>query len=356
MKKISFIAGLCAGIGLSLCTAAFASDSIQARLFPSKVHFLVNGAVKEIDGADDNAVLNYNNKAYIPLRTFAEAIGATVNYRQSNEGKDNIIDIYAGKSAEDFNTQDKNGYISLANVITEPSENQTPGYTDLTVKCLLRVDKDLSGKKIQLDILDQAGTVIGSTDADFWNKLQLGDIIPLNLTIHAQGDMHSYQVRVRDSWSMTTTTGYYDGMLLLNQGLVFGMGQLDKEKKGLVQLLQFKNQGKQPIRIEPLNIEYQIVKVEAGGEQLMFSQKLAPLVGTIPVYAWYEAKLPVWNLTDPSGNPVTPGKYAAQIIIPDSLQYWTEGSSEPQVLTSTRLSRVTRWEYDIHQSDIDTMH
>lgn len=350
MKKLSFIIGLCTGVGLSLCTAALASDSIQAVLFPSKIHFLVNGTVTEVDGTGENAVINYNNKAYIPLRTFAEAMGAAVNYRQADEDKNNIIDIYAGMSEDEFADQDKEGYVSIAQLDVRPASAHEQGFN---VRGILKVNKDISNKKIELDVLDAKGSIIGSTDADFFNKLHEGDIIPLNLTIHSTGNMDSFQIRVRDTWSMTTSTGYFDGMLLLNQGLVFGMGGLDKEKKGLVQYLQFKNQGNAPIRIEPLNIEYQIVKVGSEGDQLIFSHKLAPLEGTIPVYAWYEAKLPVWKLQNRDGTLIAPGKYAGQIIIPPSLHFWSEGNSKVQELT--RLSRVERWEYDITQADIDAM-
>ncbi|MOA62751.1 hypothetical protein D3C78_1882650 [compost metagenome] len=72
----------------------------------------------------------------------------------------------------------------------------------------------------------------------------------------------------------------------------------------------------------------------------MFSHKLAPLAGEVPVYGWYEAKLPVWNLKDPEGHPVTPGTYAAKLVIPDTLAYTEEGSAEVQ--TISRLSPVTR--------------
>ncbi|MCY9696084.1 stalk domain-containing protein [Paenibacillus alginolyticus] len=159
------------------------------------------------------------------------------------------------------------------------------------------------------------------------------------------------QPKVKDSWALRPTTGFHDGMLLFNAGLVFGKGYIDTDNKGLVQTLQFKNQDKQSITIQPLNIEYQILKVDGDQDRLLFSYKLSPLEGEIPVYGWYEANLPVWNLKDPNGNPVTSGKYAAQIVIPNSLDYTIEGNDE--VNTLTRLSRFTRWEFDVTQSIID---
>jgi hypothetical protein len=98
MKK--FAIGLFCGLLLSLATVVFASNSIQAILFPSKVWFHSNGAVKELDSTVENEVLNYNNKAYIPLRAFAEAMGAAVGYESASSREDgmNKIEILQAKN------------------------------------------------------------------------------------------------------------------------------------------------------------------------------------------------------------------------------------------------------------------
>lgn len=74
MKK--FIAGLSIGVLISLSSAAFAADSIQALLFPAKFEF--NG--KAVDPGEEYTVLNYQGHAYVPIRFIAEQIGATVGY------------------------------------------------------------------------------------------------------------------------------------------------------------------------------------------------------------------------------------------------------------------------------------
>src|SRR5665647_3753567 len=79
MKK--FIIGLLCGAVLSMTTVAFATNAVKAVLFPSKVTFYTNTTIKVLDGTEDNTILNYNNKAYIPLRAFTDAMGAKVNYR-----------------------------------------------------------------------------------------------------------------------------------------------------------------------------------------------------------------------------------------------------------------------------------
>jgi len=353
---MDFFTGLGVGIALTASTAAFASDNIQAVLFPSKVHFLMNGTVKQIDGTGDDAIINYNNKAYIPLRTFAESMGAVVQYSTPSEqtGRSSI-DIYSGMSESDFNMHDPDGYISYGRIQHQPVKSDNFGNTQTKVTGILKVKKPLTGKKIELIAFDRQGNRIGSGDVDMTNRLEQGDIISLEYTLITRNgsDVSSYQIVVKDSWALTTRDFFHDGMLLLDKGLVFGMGRIDPVRKGLVQTLQFKNQSKQPIGIQPFEIEYQVVKIDGSEEQLMFSHKLAPLQGEVPVYGWYEANIPVWNLKDRNGNPITPGKYANKIVIPDVLRYTAEDSDEMQSLTG--ISRMTRWEYDIKQSDIDSI-
>jgi hypothetical protein len=91
MKK--FMIGIVCGVFLSFSSVVAASEAIQAILFPSKVIFHVNNSEKQLDGAKDDPILSYNNKAYIPLRTFAEAMGATVAYESASvraDGKHKI--------------------------------------------------------------------------------------------------------------------------------------------------------------------------------------------------------------------------------------------------------------------------
>ncbi|WP_426453903.1 stalk domain-containing protein [Paenibacillus sp. S-38] len=77
MKKFGL--GLLCGVLISMSTAVVAANTIQAYLFPSKIDFKVNNISSQLDSTQD-AVLNYNNKTYIPLRSFAEAMGAKVEY------------------------------------------------------------------------------------------------------------------------------------------------------------------------------------------------------------------------------------------------------------------------------------
>ncbi|MDQ0896192.1 MULTISPECIES: stalk domain-containing protein [unclassified Paenibacillus] len=83
MKK--FVLGLICGIGLTATTAVYASDMIQAYLFPAKLE--INGQSKELDS--EYKILNYNGHAYFPIRFIAENLELGVKY----SSMDNIISI-----------------------------------------------------------------------------------------------------------------------------------------------------------------------------------------------------------------------------------------------------------------------
>lgn len=94
MKK--FIAGMLCSVVFLSSAAALSSQSIQAILFPSKVTIYNGNEVSSIDSIDGTEIINYKSRAYVPLRSFAEAMGAIVNYEEASETTNNLhkIDIY----------------------------------------------------------------------------------------------------------------------------------------------------------------------------------------------------------------------------------------------------------------------
>lgn len=80
MKKI--VIGMVLGAGLTLSTAVYASEAIQAIKY--QVSFLFNGVSKQLDG-DEYTVLNYNGHAYVPIRFVAESMRAQVAYNETEQ-------------------------------------------------------------------------------------------------------------------------------------------------------------------------------------------------------------------------------------------------------------------------------
>ncbi|KEF35925.1 Protein of unknown function (DUF3888) [Schinkia azotoformans MEV2011] len=112
MKK-HFIAGVLCGAFLMATTSVFASSVIEATIFPSKItFFLANGLSKEVQLQESEEVLKYNNKAYVPLRLFAEGSGALVEYTQAAPETDNKhkIDVhYVAEEALSEQTSNADG-------------------------------------------------------------------------------------------------------------------------------------------------------------------------------------------------------------------------------------------------------
>ncbi|GIP38162.1 hypothetical protein J31TS4_14420 [Paenibacillus sp. J31TS4] len=79
MKK--FVLGLACGVGLTAATAAYASGTIQAYLFPAG--FVIHG--KEAKLEPDYTVLNVDGHAYVPIRFVAEQLGQLVKYENATK-------------------------------------------------------------------------------------------------------------------------------------------------------------------------------------------------------------------------------------------------------------------------------
>ncbi|WP_127489006.1 hypothetical protein [Paenibacillus ehimensis] len=73
MRK--YVIGFVCGAFVSMTTMVYASDFIQAFLFPVKISF----NDKRMD-MSEYKVLNYENHAYVPLRLIAENVGISINY------------------------------------------------------------------------------------------------------------------------------------------------------------------------------------------------------------------------------------------------------------------------------------
>ncbi|MDQ0878925.1 hypothetical protein QFZ77_007584 [Paenibacillus sp. V4I3] len=349
MKK--FISGIIVGIGISACTVTFASESLQAFLFPSKVTFHNKGETKEVSFSNDDPVINYNNKAYIPLRLFSETLNGKVIYTAPSEssGGKNVIDIYLNDDDKNVILRDTENIVSISNLESNPSGNNS-----YSLSGLITINKDLEGKVIEIHALDSNKKVTGSSaeiTIDGVTAVNTGDKRKFSTFIFSKETPSSFEVLVRDSWGLTTLEYFMDGMINSVAGISFGPPSIDENKKALIPALQFKNQGKEDINIEPLSIEFQINKVIGERKEIIKSYKLSDLKGEIPAMSWYQAYLPIWDLKDQNAVPVLPGKYEVSIIVPNSLKYNIEGSVTTETLND--FARYKKWDVEITQDQIN---
>lgn len=347
MKK--FITGVVFGVGLSACSVAFASPTLQAYLFPSKVTFHNNGQSKVIAFSNDDPVINYNNKTYIPLRLFSEALDAQVHYAPPSDSSDgkNVIDIYFDKDTKK-KLEDASGFISISNLESTASSNQ------VTLTGLLKVNKALEGKAIEIHALDVNKKIIGSSaelNIEGNSLLNVNDVRKVTVPLITKETPSSYEIVVKDTWGLTLLDSYTDGMINGIAGITFGLPTVDINKNALISSLQFKNPSSQNITIDPVAIEFQINKVNGTNKDVIKNYKLTELKGLVPKESWYQAALPAWDLKDQNGKPIVPGKYEIRINVPNTITYTVEGSTVKEKIENP--AKFTSWTVDITQDQIN---
>lgn len=103
MRKL--VVGAVCGAMLTGATAVYAGDEIRAALFPAK--YEVNGTAVERDGAYET--LNYNGRAYVPIRFVAEQLDTVVAYEEESQ----TIKLDTGFGLASMNSSVKAGYIEV---------------------------------------------------------------------------------------------------------------------------------------------------------------------------------------------------------------------------------------------------
>jgi hypothetical protein len=342
MKK--FIIGLICGSVLSISTVVFASDSIQAVLFPSKVSFHVNNVVKEIDGTGDNAILNYKNKSYIPLRTFSEAMGATVTYEAASSATGNLnkIDIYstsATTSSNDLTLKDPDGYVNIGDLNTTKNQNGSNVISSGTIQ----VNKDLTGKKIDIDVLDKAGNQIAETDYVYIinediSPPKVGDIRPFQTNAvydaidNGGVEVGSYRVSVHDILKpvsnpdidkqngdplaiMFTPPSQFSGVIPIGKIAPFSIDVYNTSENNLT--------------VKPFDLEFDVYTLDSQNKlgKLVYNYKLPTITGLIASKSGYHVTIP-WNQRGTDGKFIALGNYQVQIKTPTTIDYSIEGSSD----------------------------
>ncbi|QGQ95329.1 hypothetical protein EHS13_10760 [Paenibacillus psychroresistens] len=339
MRK--YIIGFMIGIALSISTVVFAANTIQAYLFPSRVLFHINDTVKEIDGSGDNAVINYNNKAYIPLRAFTDAMGATVTFSPSSSITSylNKIDIYEGPAAP-INTgltlKDSEGYVTISNLKVVKDKNGNEFLTSGTIQ----INKDLTGKTIELNYsaIKENNTAaslfmyILNEDID---KPEPGDIRPFKTSVGMNDrKLESLSVIVHDTvkqypyTELDTNWGDPVAIYFAPRSNFVNNGQMS-----LTEISSFSiavaNSSANNIIIQPYDLTFEVYKADANYQQqeLVYSYKLPRATGTLGKSAGYSVIVP-WNQRGTNGKFITAGKYAIRLKAPASLQYFKEGSND----------------------------
>jgi hypothetical protein len=352
MKK--WMIGLTCGAVFSFATGALASSGMEAILFPSEIKFHGFEGVSEIDGRD-TPVLNYQNSVYVPLRSFAETMGARVHYKGPEGEALPQIDMYPNISISESQLiyHDEENYVSIG-YIQPVSEYEKIG--------IVKVHKDLANKVLVLEAYDENGNRVGSSSyVHIYGQdaapPQAGDIRSFRTQITVDHErIHSYKVKVYDLVRSVNLPG-----ITMNYGnpvhIQFGpprnykiadvsnpviQGPYGEIRAGLDQFVGYLNRGEialfswqvynssnSNIIVEPFDIEFVVHKLhEDQTETVVFRKKIQTISGLWKSKDGYVVLGMPWDLTDDQGKPLEPGTYRIVLQVPETIRYKIEGSDE----------------------------
>lgn len=224
----------------------------------------------------------------------------------------------------------------------------------MTITGLLKLNKPLEGKAVEIHALDANQKIIGSSaelNIEGNSLINVNDVRKVTVSLFTKEIPSSYEIVVKDTWGLTLLDSYTDGMVNGIAGIIFGPPTVDIGKKGLIPSLQFKNPSGQNITIAPVAIELQINKLNGTNKEVVKSYKLTELKGLVPKESWYQAALPAWDLKDQNGKPIASGKYEVRINVPSTITYTVEGSSVKEKIENP--AKFNSWTVDITQDQIN---
>lgn len=361
MKKIVF--GFICGVGAVLATGALASSVIQTTLFPSVVTFHTHEGATALNEGDSAPVLMYNQRTYVPLRTFAETIGATVLYgAPTEEGSLPRIDVYSQPlnfSENDLIYSDEAGYVSLG-LINLSSEDQFH-------QGIVKVNQDLTNKVVRLHALTASGGELSTAEIYIHqqdsNPPQAGDIRTFDVSMDLSR-ITSFNVSVEEllypmytpemyeqhgkpiffSFAPPSGSNFLPTPDFLEPPEDFYIGP--HPFAGTVQrrsVIPFSftmvNQSKENLVVDPVMVELTISRLhEDQTETIVYQKKLPPISGLWERDWAYRVRIP-WNVTDNEGKPLEYGLYRISLMPQETITYTIEGSTEAQsFLTSVRFN------------------
>ncbi|WNQ09621.1 stalk domain-containing protein [Paenibacillus aurantius] len=209
MKK--FFLGLVCGIVLTATTAAYASDTIQAYLFPAK--FVINGETKNPSDSGYQT-LNYDGHAYVPIRYIAENMGSKVAYDEVSQtitvdNGFNVIDINNREISAGHLAVTKEGNHSVINGklyigYFAWNHKYIDGYQSMTKYSNPEIDVTKTDVKGNLLFWDNEGELMERVPYEVKNA-SLGEEQILALQTSSQTDVSEYAVVTLESKQPTPT-------------------------------------------------------------------------------------------------------------------------------------------------------
>ncbi|PYI56990.1 hypothetical protein [Paenibacillus flagellatus] len=361
MKK--YMIGFVCGAAIASSTAALASDALQAYWFPSRVAILDGATIQPIDVSGENAVINVNNKAYIPLRTFAEAIGADVSFEPASpaNGNTNQIGIKTGYVYEngDLPFGDPDGYVKIGNLLV----SRLPNGQMLISSGTIRIDKDLTGKQIDITFKDDQGMPRGHSEFVYIADSETRPTVPgetrsfaTRLTFDGKLNTSNYDIKVRDKlepYNPVQRDIFLEGGVV---AAIFPVGGFDGHLPGdriSPFYASFQNNTEDDIVLEAYEWTFKVERIDENNQPIssVYETTLPTIEGPLQAGFHYGFTVP-WKPVDAEGRPAAPGRYKATLVRPDTVTYSRggEGPVTERLIMNTRTPTGFTFEIDLPKS------
>ncbi|MHA6482813.1 hypothetical protein ACX1C1_13025 [Paenibacillus sp. strain BS8-2] len=341
MRK--FWLGLACGVVLCVSTAAITSKSIQGTLYPSKITIMNGSQVKELTTDTGTTVINYKDQTYIPLRLFSNAMGADVTFKNatSESGSLNRIQIISKSSQTGLTINSNDGILSAGYLTMDEADK------GVVKGGIIRINKELSGKRIALEAIGADGSVIGTSQYFYIDDENLippkpGDIRPFKTLLgFAYDPKVTYRLKVQNIVSIKNNplgevpereqeylTYPLYGMMAPSSG--FGDGSSVTDHPVMNFSVTLTNLDKSAVVLDETPLAFAVYSANPDGtnRKLISQTKLPSLKGKLAPNEAFDVTLP-WYMTSKDGL-VKPGSYLVELQLPNQIQVLNEGTGKKQ--------------------------
>jgi hypothetical protein len=361
-----FLLGLICGLALFAATAAAASNEIRALISSIAVSYHVGG--ETLDTNDDSSIaLNYKGKLYVPLRTFAETLGASVYYHGPANGERAKVEVYS-EDDRDLTVRDKEGYVR-AGYMKRTSFTYNEAGKALTgspeVSGTIRFVKSIpAGKELAFALTDKTGKQHGlsgkvtlktlhNRETSLYQRMP-GDLAiftaPLPLLDNLEELELTPVVIDKRDWSFDQhpvmgcacgAGGMNGHPLAVNIDYRDVGSQMKGNTLWIVTMINFDDDSHVTLT-HPISFTINIYRADES-RKIVRTLTTKAFEGTVYRMRGAVQTEIIWDWKDSNGTPVAPGQYAAQIVLPHTATgHWGEtGGSETSFTLEDSMQAVS---------------
>ncbi len=309
---------------MAICLATAASSSeVRAILFPTVITYQINDEVTRSDGED--IILNYNQHLYVPLRSFAEHMGSTVEYAPPGSYGHSKATVSVYKlDDKDFTIFDESNTVGMGKF--------TLSFDDLNYSAplltgTLKFNQSLpTDKQLVVSLLNQDGDVIAVSEQLKLAYRQADEMVAGEITKFStefpyidEPDQYSLQLQIvpQTTWnfnqiyseSVLTGAGGLDGYpLIVGTYIDADTVKLNQSVEIGARLINISDDDDITIQ-EDLFFYLDIYKMENNSRVLVRTLKTEPFTGNIPYRKGSYYTSVSWDQKDENGNSLAKGEY-----------------------------------------------